>query len=400
MEEARAHNAERGSSSKSALTARHRTAEGRDPASSRARQPQPGAWEYAISFKAYARLSHWRLSVCLLARMPADRVDPDPICFRTIADSCCNINLWAGALAALSSMESKCGAVLGDEVSAKSVMRAWRAGSGWAKAQLLLDAFHVTSLRQDIRACNTAIDAAGAASQWSRAAMLLHCLVERHLEASEVSYNSLCRVAGEAHWKVALEYAGKSSRDCLRRDVVGVNSLLESFTWNRSLHELITARMRGTPLDTVSYNSAASAASAAVHAKSATSAWASALQTLSRIKVSALVPDAFTLNFSIRARTCALSRSSESSESWSSALELLAEVRDAQLRLGTMIYLAGFRACRLGARVKHGPCTLTKSVGNGLRMSESSRVPGPSHPGPSRLRSWSVGARAALGMAP
>ncbi|CAE7780146.1 ppsA [Symbiodinium sp. CCMP2456] len=291
------------------------------------------AREFAISFKAYAQLSHWRFAACLLARMPQLRVDPDPVCFRTVADGCTNVSVWTASLATLDFMEaSGGGSVSADQTSAKSAMRVWRASGQWSRVQQLLAELCQAFLQLDVRACNTALDAAGASSQWKEARMLLQSLkIKYSLEPSQVSYNSLCRaLAGKGLWQLAICDMEKSRSECLKMDVVGLNTLLASFTdlglWSRSLHELTRTPIT---LDRVSYNSAASAA--------VPTRWATAVQLLSTINSSALRPDAFTVNFLIRAR---------SESSWTSAFSALHLVAETQLRPGSMAYLAALHACR------------------------------------------------------
>ncbi|CAE7705677.1 ppsA [Symbiodinium sp. CCMP2592] len=296
------------------------------------------ACEFAISFKAYAQLSNWRFAACLLARMPELRVDPDPVCFRTVADGCAKVSVWTSSLATLGFMEASgsggSGSVSEDQASAKSAMRVWRASGHWSQVQQLLAELCQTFLQLDVRACNTALDAAGASSQWKEARLLLQSLKKYGLEPSRVSYNSLCRALakGKGLWQRAICDMEKSRSECLRMDVIGLNTLLASFSdlglWSRSLQELTRA---GATTDRVSYNSAASAAI------QRSSGWATAVQLLSTINRSALRPDAFTVNFLIRAY---------SESSWSSAFSALELVAETQLRPASMTYVAALHACR------------------------------------------------------
>ena len=305
------------------------------------------AWEFAISFKAYAQLSHWRFAACLLARMPELRVDPDPVCFRTVADGCATVSVWTSSLATLGFMDaSGSGSVSEDQASAKSAMRAWRASGRWSQVQQLLAELCQTFLQVDIRAYNTALDAAGAGSQWKEARMLLQSLKKYRLEPSRVSYNSLCRALakGKGLWQLAICDMETSRSECSRMDVIGLNTLLASlasFTdlglslWSRSLQELTRARA-GATTDRVSYNSAASAA-----VQRSSGGWATAVQLLSTINSSGLCPDAFTVNFFARAY---------SESSWSSAFSALKLVAETQIRPGSMTYVAALHACRRDRR--------------------------------------------------
>ena len=295
----------------------------------------PGVWQYAIAFKTWAEFHHWNLAAHLLAKMPTYRLRPDSVCFRTVADGCCNVALWRAALTSLSSMQTsaaeKTRVLPADSVSAKSAMRAWRASGHWSKAQHVFDALRRTSLRQDVRACNIVMDANARAGRWKAAMRLLHCSAKQTLQLSQVSYNSLYRaVASGAVWMLALESIRISRSESMNMDRIGLNTILDGLAtvglWHHSLCQLFSSRLR----DTISYNSAASAALAGF-----LGSWASALQLLRELTESALIPDIFTRSFSIRA-----------SRRWSSALKLIREARGARSRLGDVIYVEGLRACR------------------------------------------------------